>query len=266
MLFEDAHWADPSSLELLGQVIVQLAALPVLLIISYRPEFQAPWVGHAGVSLIALNRLSPRQAAALASQVIGGRPQPAGMLERIVAQTDGVPLFVEELTKAVLESPGRADTTAPALPVPSTLQASLMARLDRLPAGKWVAQIGAVIGREFSHELVAAVAGLPEATLARGLEELVGAGLAFRRGTPPEASYSFKHALVQDAAYSTLLREPRQELHARIGQILEATFPDIVASRPELLAHHYTEAGLAAQAVDYWLKAGQFASTRSAHA
>ena len=200
--------------------ILRLASLPVLLIISFRPEFQAPWVGHAGVSLIALSRLSPRQAATLASQVVVGQALPAGMLERIVAQTDGVPLFIEELTKAVLEGVGQPSRAiaASALPVPSTLQASLMARLDRLPAAKQVAQIGAVIGREFGHELLAAVAGLPEAALAQGLDELVGAGLAFRRGTPPEATYSFKHALVQDAAYASLLRGTRQKLHARIAR------------------------------------------------
>src|ERR671929_2386193 len=216
MLFEDAHWADPSSLELLDRTIGQLASLPVLLIISYRSEFQAPWVGQAGVSLIALSRLSPRQAAALASQVVVDQELPPGMLERIVVQTDGVPLFIEELTKTVLEGAGQAGAAGSALPVPSTLQASLMARLDRLPAAKQVAQIGAVIGREFGHELLAAVAGLPEATLAQGLDELLGAGLAFRRGTPPEATYLFKHVLVQEAAYASLLHAKRHELHARI--------------------------------------------------
>ncbi len=264
MLFEDANWADPSSLELLDRVLARLASLPVLLVISYRPEFQAPWIGQPGVSVIALSRLGPRHAATLASQVVVDQALPAGMLESIVIQSDGVPLFIEELTKAVLESAGRA--SASALPVPSTLQASLMARLDRLPAANQVAQIGAVIGREFSHELLAAVAGLSEAALSRGLGDLVGAGLAFRRGTPPDAVYSFKHALVQDAAYVSLLRGTRQELHARIAKALETRIPERVVAEPEVLAHHFTQAGLTAQAVDYWLGAGEHAAGRSANA
>jgi class 3 adenylate cyclase len=228
MLFEDAHQADPSSLELLEGVMSRLASLPVLVIISFRFEFQAPWVGHAGVTLIALSRLRPRQAAALASQVVVGQTLPAGMLERIVVQTDGVPLFIEELTKAVLEGGSRPDIARSALPVPSTLQASLMARLDRLPVAKQVAQIGGAIGREFSYELLAAVAGLPEIAVAQGLDQLVTAGLAFRRGTPPESTYAFKHALVQDAAYESLLRGTRQKLHARIAKVLEERWPEVV--------------------------------------
>jgi predicted ATPase len=179
------------------------------------------------------------------------------MLERIVAQTDGVPLFVEELTKAVLEGAGQTSAVTSTLPVPSTLQASLMARLDRLPAAKQVAQIGAVIGREFSYDLLMAVAELPEVTLTRGLDDLVGAGLAFRRGMAPEATYVFKHALVQDAAYKSLLKFQRQQLHARIARVLEERFPETVDARPDLLAQHCTEAGLAEQAVSYWQRAGQ---------
>ena len=264
MFFEDAHWADPSSLELLDRTIGQLASLPVLLVVSFRPEFQAPWVGHAGVSPIVLSRLGPRQAAALASQVVVGQALPTGMLERIVAQTDGVPLFIEELTKTVLEGAGQPNAGASVLPVPSTLQASLMARLDRLPAAKQVAQVGAVIGREFGHELLTLVAGLPETTLARGLTDLVGAGLAFRRGTPPDATYSFKHALVQDAAYASLLRGTRQKLHARIADVLEERFPETRESQPELLAHHLTQAAHADRAIDYWRRAGERALRRSA--
>ena len=264
MLFEDVHWADPSSLELLDRLILRLASLPVLVIISFRPEFQAPWVGQAGVALMALSRLSPRQAAALASQVVVGQALPAGMLERIVAQTDGVPLFIEELTKAVLEGASQPDGAVAALPIPSTLQASLTARLDRLPVAKQVAQIGAMIGREFSHELMAAVAGLPEAALTQGLDELVNAGLAFRRGTPPEATYTFKHALVQDAAYVSLLRGTRQKLHARIAQALEERWSDVVETQPELLAHHFTQAGLTERAAEYWQQAGERTFRRSA--
>ncbi|TIM99674.1 MAG: adenylate cyclase, partial [Mesorhizobium sp.] len=169
-----------------------------------------------------------------------------------MAQTDGVPLFIEELTKAVLESASQPDAAVSALPIPSTLQASLTARLDRLPAAKQVAQIGAALGREFNHELLAAVAGLPEAALAQGLDELVNSGLAFRRGTPPEATYTFKHALVQDTAYVSLLRGTRQKLHARIAQVLEERWPEVVETQPELLAHHFTQAELTARAADYW--------------
>jgi class 3 adenylate cyclase/predicted ATPase len=264
ILFEDAHWADPSSLELLDRLIMRLASLPVMVIISFRPEFHAPWVGQASVILMVLSRLGPRQATTLASQVVVGQALPAGMLERIVAQTDGVPLFIEELTKAVLERASQPDISA--LSVPSTLQASLMARLDRLPVAKQVAQIGAVIGREFSHELLVTVAGIPEAALTQGLDELVNAGLAFRRGTPPEAIYSFKHALVQDAAYMSLLRSTRQKLHSRIAKVLEEQWPDVVETQPELLAHHFTQAGSMERAADYWQRAGERAFRRSAAA
>jgi predicted ATPase len=269
MLFEDAHWADPSSLELLDRVILRLASLPVLMVISFRPEFQAPWIGQAGMTLIALNRLRPRQAAMLASQVVVGQVLPDGMLERIVAQTDGVPLFIEELTKAVLEGASQSDAaavSASALPVPSTLQASLMARLDRLPVAKKVAQIGAAIGREFNYDLLAAVTELPETALAQGLDELVSAGLAFRRGAAPEATYSFKHALVQDAAYESLLRGTRQKLHARIAEALEQRWSDLVESQPEVLAQHFAHAGLMEQAAAYWQRAGERALRRSAAA
>ncbi|PAP96007.1 hypothetical protein CIT31_09525 [Mesorhizobium wenxiniae] len=233
MLFEDAHWADPSSLELFDRLIMRLASLPALVVISFRPEFQAPWVGQSGVILIALSRLSDRQAAMLASQVVVGQTLPIGVLERIVAETDGVPLFIEELTKAVLEGASQPGVLDSALPVPSTLQGSLMARLDRLPVAKQVAQTGAVIGREFGHELLAAVAGLPDVALAQGLDELLSCGLAFRRGTPPEATYSFKHALIQDAAYASLLRSTQRKLHARIATVLEERWSEAVETQPE---------------------------------
>jgi hypothetical protein len=235
----------------------------VLLIVSYRPDFIAPWIGQAGVTVIALSRLPPRQAAKLASQVVVDRTLPVGMLDSIVAQSDGVPLFIEELTKAVLEGAGEPANSA--LPVPSTLQASLMARLDRMPAAKQVAQIGAVIGREFGSDLLGAVAGLPDRSLAQGLEELVAAGLVFRRDAPPEFVYTFKHALVQEAAYASLLRGTRQTLHARIAKALETKFPERVEAEPQTLAHHFTQARLSAEAVDYWLRAGERAAARSAN-
>jgi predicted ATPase len=265
LLFEDAHWADPSSLELLDRLIMGLRSLPVLLIISFRPAFQAPWHGRAGVTALELSRLDPHEAATLAGQVVAGQPMQAATVERIVAQTDGVPLFIEELTKAVLEGAHEPSALASALPLPRTLQAALMARLDRLPIAKMVAQISSAIGREFSHDLSAAIAELPAATLARGLEELVNAGLVFRRGSPPEVTYSFKHALIQEAAYMSLLRASRQRLHARIADALEQRFPERAAREPELLAHHCVEARQIERALGYMLKAGERAVERSAN-
>ena len=250
LLFEDAHWADPSTLELLETTMDRLAELPALLVVSFRPEFTAPWIGRAGVSLIAMSRLDRRESAVLAKRVTLAHALPAALLDRIVAQTDGVPLFIEELTKAVLETAVQPEGAT--LAVPDTLQASLMARLDRLPAAKTVAQIGAVIGRSFSYELIAAVAELPEPALREGLGQLVGSGLAFERGVPPDASYTFKHALVQEAAYDSLLRSRRAALHARVVEVLRAREPGIEESRPDLLAHHCEQAGLVEQAVEYY--------------
>jgi class 3 adenylate cyclase len=264
ILFEDAHWADASSLELLDKAVGLLRDLPVLLVMSYRPEFQPPWVGLAVTSVITLRRLTQKQAAQLAERIAVERVLPPALRERIVAQSDGVPLFIEELTKAVLESAAQVDSTSAPL-VPATLQGSLIARLDRLPAAKQVAQIGAVIGREFSHTLLTAVADMPEKQLAHGIDMLVESGLAFYRGVPPNADYTFKHALVRDAAYSTLLRSQRQELHALIGKAYEERFPETVEKKPELLAHHFTQAGLLDQAIQYWRTAGLRSVGRSAH-
>ena len=201
MVFEDAHWADASSLELLDAVVGLMADLPILLVVSHRPEFQSPWAGLAVATQIALRRLTQRQAAQLAEGIVVERALPPTMLERIVAQTDGVPLFIEELTKAVMEGTQGSDGTAPRLEVPATLQASLIARFDRLPAAKQIAQIGSVIGREFSHTLLSAIAKIPEAQFVQGIDTLVASRLASQRGTPPDAVYTFKHALVRDAAY-----------------------------------------------------------------
>ena len=229
MLFEDAHWADASSLDLLDKTIALLADLPVLLVVSFRPEFQPPWVGLPLASLVTLRRLTQTQATQLAERIVVERALPAGLLHRIVTQTDGVPLFIEELTKAVLEGAQKSDRTPVPLEVPATLQASLIARLDRLPAARQVAQIGAVIGREFTHALLVAVARMPEAQLANGIDSLVASGLAFRRGIPPNADYTFKHALVRDAASSTLLRSKRQSrTHEQIGSVLETQFAETV--------------------------------------
>jgi class 3 adenylate cyclase/predicted ATPase len=271
MIFEDAQWTDPTSLEVLGRIVDRIKTLPVLLIVTFRPEFTAPWVGQSHVTSVTLNRLGERDAAAIIARLAGNNALPADVLTEIVERTDGIPLFVEEMTKAVLEaeSEGAARRTiaavpSPALAVPASLHASLMARLDRLGPAKEVAQIGSAIGREFSHPLLASVARKPEAELGSALERLVQAGLLFRQGVPPQASYLFKHALVQDAAYGTLLREPRRALHARIAEALENQFTETAGSRPEILAHHCTEAGLIEKAAGLWGKAGRQSLDRSA--
>jgi class 3 adenylate cyclase/predicted ATPase len=264
MLFEDAHWSDHSSLELFDTLVGQITELPILLVISFRPDFVPRWIGRAAVSLITLTRLDRRQSAALAAQVTTAQVLTQTILERIIAQTDGVPLFIEELTKAILETAPDGPSLGRA--VPSTLQASLMARLDRLPAAKQVAQIGAVIGREFSQNLLTAVAELSEAQLTKGLNELVAAGLVFRRGLPPEASYTFKHALVQEVAYESLLQTRRQQVHRRIAETVRDQHAERANAEPEIVAHHFTQANLQALAVEWWGKAGDLALRRSAYA
>ena len=264
ILLEDAHWADPTSLEFLDTLVRQITELPILLVISFRPEFIAPWFGRAGVRLVMLTRLDRRQSAALAAQITGAHPLTPTLLERIIAQTDGVPLFIEELTKAMLET--AADRSSQTLTVPSTLQASLMARLDRLPAARQVAQIGAVIGREFPYNLLVATAGLSEAQLAEGLDELTAAGLVFRRGLQHEAVYTFKHALVQETAYQSLLKTRRQHIHRQIAETVRDQLPEQADAEPEIVAHHFTQAGLPALAVKWWGKAGELALRRPAYA
>ena len=271
MIVEDAHWVDPTSLEVFGRTVDQIKTLPVLLIVTFRPEFNAPWAGRSHVTSLALNRLGEREAAAIIARIVGNKDLPADVTAEIVERTDGIPLFVEEMTKAVLEaeSEGEARQTAATMPssalaVPASLHASLMARLDRLGTAKEVAQIGAAVGREFSHVLLGAVIPKPEADLRSALDRLIDAGLLFRQGVPPHATYLFKHALVQDAAYGTLLREPRRALHARIAETLVGQFADIAESQPELLARHYTEAGLIEKAVSFWRTAGQRSLARAA--
>jgi class 3 adenylate cyclase/predicted ATPase len=271
LIFEDAHWTDPTSLELFGRIVDRITTLRALLIVTFRPEFEPPWIGRPHVTALTLNRLAQRDIDAMIDGVVGNKLIPASIRQDIIERTDGIPLFVEEMTKAVLEaeSEGRARRTAAhvpasALAVPASLHASLMARLDRLGSAKEVAQIAAAIGREFSHALLAAVVGKPETELNLALERLIAAGLLFRQGLPPQATYLFKHALVQDAAYGTLLREPRHALQARIAGTLENQFAEIAESRPELLARHYAEAGLIEKAVGLWGKAGQRSLERSA--
>jgi predicted ATPase len=273
-LYEDVHWMDPSTLELLDLLVARTHALPVLIVLTFRPEFSPPWSGQAHVTYLPLNRLGRRQGAAMVGRVTGGKVLPAEVLEQVVARTDGVPLFVEELTKTVLESGLLTDagdryeiaSPLPALAIPATLHDSLMARLDRLAPAKELAQTAAVIGREFSHALLAAVADRPEPELQTALDRLVSAELVFRHGVSRKTTYRFKHALVQDAAYQSLLKSRRRQLHARIARVLEERFPEAAEIEPELLAHHCTEAEFTEQAIDYWHKAGQVAIARSAHA
>jgi predicted ATPase len=241
-------------------------------LITFRPEFQPPWTGLAHVTMLTLNRLGRRQTATMAERVAGGQPLPSEIVDEIAERADGIPLFIEELTKALLEGGllreqnGRyvLDHPLPPLAIPSSLHDSLMARLDRLAPVKEVAQIGAVIGREFSYELLAAIARRTDSQLRDALDQLVRAGLILRRGVPPQASFAFKHALVQDAAYSSLLRSQRQGLHTRIGHVLEEQFPEMALRQPEILAHHYTEGGRVGPAIDYWRRAGERALMRSA--
>jgi class 3 adenylate cyclase/predicted ATPase len=274
MIFEDLHWIDPTSRELLDLTVEKITDLPVLMVATHRPEFQPPWVGQSQVTVIALNRLRRSEGATLVARLAGNLGAlPSDVVDEIVERTDGVPLFVEELTKAVVEAGAdRGNVPISAVPpsvlaVPATLHASLLGRLDRLgPSAKNVAQVGAAIGRDFSHELLAAAVPLAEPELQEALSRLVEAGLVFQRGVPPAAEYLFKHALVRDTAYSTLLRGPRQALHHRIAEALEQRFPDFVATRPELFAQHYAEAGLVEKSAVYWGKAGRRSATRSAMA
>src|SRR5499427_7662204 len=271
MIFEDAHWADPTSLEALGRAVDRIATLRVLLIVTFRPEFDPPWIGRPHVTALAINRLAQREVGAMIDHLVGDTVLPEGIRQDIIERTDGIPLFVEEMTKAVLEagSEGAAEHAAAAVPlpasaVPASLHASLMARLDRLGTAKEVAQIGAVIGREFSHALLAAVVRQPEAELGSAVDRLIAAGLLFRQGVPPHATYLFKHSLVRDAAYGTLLRQRRRALHARIAETLESQFADVAERQPELLARHCTEAGLIEKAAALWGKAGLRSLERSA--
>src|SRR5499433_1487945 len=263
--FEDAQWADATSLELLDLTVERVRQLPVLALFTFRPEFEPPWVGLPNVGTLTLGRLDRSNVESMVARVTRGRVLPVEVMKQIVVKTDGNPLFVEELTKTVLEAGilvedakgYRLEGPLPPLAIPETLQDSLMARLDRLAPVREIAQIGAAIGREFSYSLVRALVGSDESALKRGLAQLEQAGLVFRRGEPPDAAvYSFKHALVRDAAYESLLKSRRQQLHGQIARALEERFAAIVASQPEIVAHHFTEAGLVDAAIEYWRKAG----------
>ena len=272
-VMEDLHWVDPTTLELLTLLVEQGPTARILALWTCRPDFRPPWTERAHCTQVTLLRLPRQQATELTDRVAHGKDLPPDVMEQIVAKTDGVPLFVEELTKMVLESgllqerEDRYDLPGPlpSLAIPATLHDSLMARLDRLDTVKRLAQLGATLGREFAYELLQAVSPWDARTVQRGLQQLVAAELLYQRGLPPQATYLFKHALIQDAAYQSLLRSTRQHYHQRIAQVLEAQFPEVVATQPALVAHHYTEAGLSEPAITYWQHAGQQALQRSAN-
>jgi class 3 adenylate cyclase/DNA-binding SARP family transcriptional activator len=273
IVFEDAHWIDPTSLDLLDRIVARAANLPLLLIVTVRPEAQPAWVGQPHITMLHLNRLERRDSTAIIGGITKSKELPAAVIEQVLAHTDGVPLFIEELTNTLLESELLREESdryvlerpLPPRAIPTTLQASLVARLDRLSSVKEVAQIGAAIGREFSHELIAWVWASAPTDLDAALDRLMAAGLISRRGTPPNATYSFKHALIQDAAYDTMLKSRRRHLHASIAKVLVERMPAMCESLPEVVAHHFAEAGLGREAIDYWLKAGRLASARSAN-
>ncbi len=271
VVLEDAHWIDQTTLEWIDLTVAEAERARMLVVITSRPEFEPSWLGRPHATLLTLNRLSRRQGTEMVGEVAGGRALPPEVLEQVVARTDGVPLFVEELTRMVLES-GLLEEESdryvlkgplPPLAIPATLQDSLMARLDRLAPAKQVAQTAAAIGRTFRHDLLMAVAGLEEAKLIEALGQLNDAGLVFRQGAPPTAIYTFKHALLQRAAYESLLKSQRQRLHARIATMLEEQFPEVAESAPEVIGQHYGEAGLAEPAIEWWCRAGQRAVARS---
>jgi class 3 adenylate cyclase/tetratricopeptide (TPR) repeat protein len=273
-VFEDAHWADATSLELLNLLIERVRQLPVLGLFTFRREFEPPWAGPQQVSMMSLGRLERQYIEPVVTQVTIGRKLPADVMNQIVAKTDGNPLFIEELTKAVLETEiliddgdgYRASGPLPPLAIPATLQDSLMARLDRLGSAKEIAQVGSAIGREFSYSLVSTLVGRGDAALRHALEQLEDSELLICQGDPPDAVYTFKHALVQEVAYESLLKSRRNLLHAEIARALESRFPNLVDSQPEIIARHFTEAGMIDPAIDYWLKAGNLALSHSANA
>jgi predicted ATPase len=273
LILEDVHWTDPSTLEWLHLVIEQTPTAALLVLLTGRPPLPPAWPHRSYLTAITVTRLAPAQVAQLVTGMTAGNTFPAAVLQQIITKTDGVPFFVEELTKALVEAGPLQDVQGhdarvgalATLTIPATLQDLLMARLDRLGTAKAVAQYAAVIGRQCPYELLHAVTQLEEATLQRALDRLVAAELVYQRGLPPHASYVFKHALMQEAAYASLVKRTRQHYHQRIVHLLEAQFPETTGTQPELVAHHATAAGLTAQAVHYWHTAAQRAVARSAH-
>jgi class 3 adenylate cyclase/tetratricopeptide (TPR) repeat protein len=272
-VWEDLQWADPSALAMIEACLIKVPTARLLVVLSSRSDFTPPCVPRTSMTTIVLNRLTPIQVNQMVETLTVGRTLPHEVVQQIIAKTDGVPLFIEEVTKMMMESEfcrrveGRYELTGPlpAFAIPSTLHDSLMARLDRLSPVREIAQLGAALGREFSYELIAAVAPCTEKTLLAALEQLVDAELMHQRGTPPQAQYAFKHALVRDTAYQSLLKSKRQQVHQTVARALDAMFPEIRDAQPEILAYHFTEGGLKYPAIDFWLKAGQRASERSAY-
>jgi len=272
-IVEDLHWVDPSTLEYLSLLVEQVPTARIFALFTFRPDFSPPWAMRSHLTQITLYRLARKQAEVMIEKVTGGKALPAEIVHQVIAKTDGVPLFVEELTKMVLESGLLREreekyeliNPLPPLAIPTTLQDSLMARLDRLATIKGVAQLAATLGREFTYELIKAVSPLDDTTLQRELRKLVDVELLYQSGLPPKAKYFFKHTLIQEAAYQSLLKSKRQQYHQKVAQVLEKQFPEAVETQPELLAHHYTEAGFKEQAIVYWQRAGQRAIERSAN-
>src|SRR5438105_3570093 len=273
MAWEDLHWADPTTLETLGMLIEQVPTAAMLVVATYRPELTPPWPQRSHMTPITLNRLERPEVETMVSHLAVGRSLPGEVVDHIVAKADGVPLYVEELTQAILGSrvlETRGDTyvlkgALAQLHIPATLQDSLMARLDRAPRLREVAQLGSVLGREFAYDMISALAGIEEQTLQSGLGQLVVDELLYQRGRPPRSRYLFKHALIQDAAYQSLLKRTRQQYHQQAAKLLEDRFPEVASTQPELVAHHYTEANCPAQAIAYWHKAGAAAASKSAN-
>jgi class 3 adenylate cyclase len=273
MAWEDLHWADPTTLETLGMLIEQAPTAAMLVVATYRPELTPPWPQRSHMTPITLNRLERPEVETMVGHLSGGKSLPGEVVDHIVAKSDGVPLYVEELTKAILgsgviEARGEAYVLTGALAqlhIPETLQDSLMARLDRTPRLREVAQLGSVLGREFAYDMISALAGIEEEMLQRGLGQLVVDELLYQRGRPPRSRYLFKHALIQDVAYQSLLKRTRQQYHQQVAKLLEDRFPEVASTQPELVAHHYTEANCPAQAIAYWLSAGVAAASKSAN-
>src|SRR5438105_2451828 len=273
MAWEDLHWADPTTLDTLGMLIEQAPTAALLVVATYRPELTPPWPQRSHLTPITLNRLERPEVEMMVGHLAGSRPLPGEVVDHIVAKADGVPLYVEELTKAilgsgVLEARGDAYVLTGALAqlhIPETLQDSLMARLDRAPRLREVAQLGSVLGREFAYDMISALAGIEEEVLQSGLGQLVADELLYQRGRPPRSRYLFKHALIQDAAYQSLLKRTRQQYHQQVAKLLEDRFPELASTQPELVAHHYTEANCPVQAIAYWHKAGVAAASKSAN-
>jgi predicted ATPase len=272
MAWEDLHWADPTTLETLGMLIEQVPTVPMLVVAMYRPELTPPWPQRSHMTPITLSRLEQPEVETMVSHLVGDRSLPGEVVDHIVAKADGVPLYIEELTKAIIGSGVLEARDAyvlrgalAQLNIPATLQDSLMARLDRVPRLREVAQLGSVLGREFSYDMISALAGIEEHMLQSGLGQLVVDELLYQRGRPPRSRYLFKHALIQDAAYQSLLKRTRQQYHQQVAKLLEDRFPEVVSVQPELVAHHYTEANCPEQAIVYWHKAGVAAVSKSAN-